>query len=73
MRKTLIFTASIIISLYLGAYLERHKITNDKHIDLPEEWDIAKQGDTLKIYKVNADTVFIGFYNSDNRKDRIYH
>lgn len=63
---------SLCVGMYFGAFLERHKITNDKHIDLPEEWSLAKQGDTLKIYKVNADTIFIGFYNSDNRNDRIY-
>lgn len=43
-----------------------------KHLDLPEEWEEVKPGDTLKVYKINRDTIFIGFYNKANQEDRIY-
>lgn len=63
---------AIVLGVIVGSFITDLIKPKERVIDLPEEWSLAKQGDTLKIYKVNADTIFIGFYNSDNRNDRIY-
>lgn len=53
----------------LGVKLGKHIYENKStlKIDLPEEFNQVKQGDTLKVYKVTKDSVYIGFYNKANR------
>lgn len=36
-------------------------------IDLPEEYGQLRANDTLRVYKVSKDTIYIGFYNKRNR------
>lgn len=38
-----------------------------KKIDLPEEIQLAKVGDTLEVYRVTRSTIYIGFHNKRNR------
>jgi len=48
--------------LYNGANKHKQRV-----IDLPEEWSEVKTGDSLIVYKVTPDTIFIGFNNAKNR------
>lgn len=38
----------------------------DKVIDLPEEINVCSVGDTLKIERINQDTIFVVFANKRN-------
>lgn len=67
---------ALMLGMFIGCvsmYFDMKFDKPDKHIDLPEEWEAVKTGDTLKVYRINQDTIFIGFYNSENKADRIYN
>ena len=68
--KTVFFILGMILmfGIYytLTKYIEGSK-PDPLIIDLPEEWDEAKVGDTLRIYKIKHDTIFVGFYNTKNK------
>lgn len=53
---------AVILILSLG--FERNP---PKDIKLPEEIQLAKVGDTMRVYKVTRTTIYIGFYNKRNR------
>lgn len=64
-------TSKLIVAFWVGVLivLSFQRLTTDRQkvIDMPEEINEAVSGDTLTVYKVNADTVFIGFNNLRNR------
>lgn len=66
MNKTLILILSIIISLYLGAYLERATTKTDRDIIMPEEISQAKTGDKLIVIYADSTTIDLGFDNPIN-------
>ena len=54
--------------MFLGIFIEKNvKIRMVKSIDLQEEIYQAKQGETLKVYKVTKDSIYIQFYNHNNK------
>lgn len=60
-RLCAVFGALFLVFILLG------EPKKPKYIDLPEEIEVAKDGDTLTVYKTTKDTVYIGFANKRNR------
>jgi len=77
-KSFLTLIGGVLIVLAVGCFALAHLETkrmeeiSDRHVDWPEEWEAVKEGDTLKVYKIANDTIFVGFYNQANREDRIY-
>ena len=67
MKEYIILILVMLFSLYIGIKVERLTNKPEKVLDLPEEWKEAKQGDTLKVYKVTKDSIYIQFYNYNNK------
>lgn len=55
----------IVISFLLGAgvssYLSNDTRSAEYKVDLPEEIQIAKVGDSLEVYSVSEGVIYIGF------------
>lgn len=54
-------------SFYLGFKITIWRIKPPIVIDMPEEWKQIKTGDSLRVYKLNKDTIYLEFYNKRNR------
>ena len=57
-----------LIVIYLSVTISR--ILNDKgstNIDLPEEINQIKQGDTLRVSKIENNKIYLEYYNKRNR------
>ena len=46
---------------------QKDKVSKTKVLDLPEEFNLIKEGDTLQAYKVTTDSIYLGYYNLKNR------
>lgn len=64
-RKILINLLIITLNafvIYVGIIiLQNHKMSKGRVIDLPEEIQLAEFGDTLQVYAITQDTIYIGF------------
>lgn len=52
------------IVLFLFVLSGQHK---ERVIIYPEELNVAKESDTMRIEKINRDTIWLGYYNLINR------
>lgn len=53
--------AGFCVSQLIATGKDKTCLVSQKQIDLPEEIQIASKGDTLIVYAVSEDTIYIGF------------
>lgn len=61
MKESLLIIIALLLGIAVGHQASTKTLTTGYKVDLPEEIQIAKVGDSLTVYRVSDGIIYLGF------------